>query len=72
MSEAGQAKAKRQLVPFLWAVVDLDGTPHMSESCVCQDPEPLRDDARAMNDDLPPEETRRYKVVPLYRRYAHE
>ncbi len=55
--------------PFLWVIVEPNGTPWMSESCVCQDREPLIDDVRELNADREIGQGR-YTVVALYRREA--
>jgi hypothetical protein len=54
--------------PFLYAIMEPDGTPYMSEDCVCQDRIPLDDQVICLNGDLEDAGAKgRYKVVALYR-----
>ena len=59
--------------PFLYAIAEPDGSPYMSEDCVCQDREPLDEQVDCLNDELASNGADgRYKVVALYRRKSKE
>ena len=53
--------------PWLYAIAEPDGSPHMTESCVCQDRGYIAEQVSAMNDELDPGDPK-FKVVALYRR----
>ena len=54
--------------PFMYAIEDEDGKPHMSEFCVSASRVALQDEVCAMDDSAHHEDERGiYTVVPVYR-----
>lgn len=56
--------------PFLWAIVNPDGSLWVAESCVCEDREPLNDQVRDLNADAGLTVEKGYRVIALYRRVS--
>jgi len=61
-------ETKRIVKPWLWAIANPDGTPYMSEDCVCQDREPLDDQVQELNANAGLNLKNGYRVIALYRR----